>query len=508
MKKQRKKKSAVYANGHKLVTRRDFVAQGLAAAGGALAVPTLLATLGPKAAYANACPSLSAHRQIPFLVFDCIGGIGLSASWLALDANQQLLADPVAYRRMAILDPSNTTNEFGLPLIKGHGDPAVVGFSGFYNALTNANLISGGARANFRVGSLAAQSTNDTSLNAHHPGLLLLQSTMDAGGGELFSGGFADRQGRSGGYSVSPAVQNSHSYFGATRRTDFTEGLSYGLIAQILKPQERGIVARFLQRMSESQLAGLGNLALRDQYSHVLGCALNQNLERTEVNTRLDPLNDPDAVDVFKLNQTDLAGSRMSKARRELVAAIAYNTIMGHCAGGTVSFGGCDYHNNAMPATGAHGDNKDEEVGATLALCVELAHRKGIPLYIAIISDGSVGCNDDAANLGERRWTSDSDANGMALSCIYRPTGAVDQLRRQIGHYRMFAQAAKPPVVSADPSTAVGNSPTNVAHALFANYLALNHTDVEREFMKFVSADTFPMRLLNGVLIFDPDDKG
>ena len=77
------KKKIVLPPDHKILTRRDLIAHGLVTAGGAMGLPSLLSLLSPTAAHAaEVCDPLVGHNRIPFIVFDCAGGIGMSGSWM------------------------------------------------------------------------------------------------------------------------------------------------------------------------------------------------------------------------------------------------------------------------------------------------------------------------------------------------------------------------------------------------------------------------------------------
>src|SRR4051812_1991630 len=67
-----------------LVTRRDFLSSGLIGLSAGVMLPTIfdIAFL-ERAARAGECPADgAAPGMIPFLIFDCAGGAGLSGNWV------------------------------------------------------------------------------------------------------------------------------------------------------------------------------------------------------------------------------------------------------------------------------------------------------------------------------------------------------------------------------------------------------------------------------------------
>lgn len=132
----------------------------------------------------------------------------------------------------------------------------------------------------------------------------------------------------------------------------------------------------------------------------------------------------------------------------------------GLAAGATIEMGGYDYHGQGRDTQ----DEKDFAVGVEVGLALETAHRKGVPLMVAITSDGSTAANDGAGRTAHR---ADSGARGSALMFAIGVDAAPEMINTQVGK---FSDAG-----AVDTSYLVtGNSPNVLALAIAYNYASLS----------------------------------
>lgn len=170
----------------------------------------------------------------------------------------------------------------------------------------------------------------------------------------------------------------------------------------------------------------------------------------------------------------------------ESIASIA-NLVIDRVAGvGSVTVGGCDYHNGSASS----GQRKDKEIGRYIGKCIKLAALRGENLFIHLYTDGGVvapggGTIDESLDGGGRViWSSDSGTRSSQVILVYkhghdRDTDGAILLRdksgykkRQVGHYN---KAGGVNLVS----TSISNSVENIWKGVILNYLAASSTETD-----------------------------
>ncbi|HUP56986.1 MAG TPA: hypothetical protein VM598_05990, partial [Bdellovibrionota bacterium] len=265
----------------------------------------------------------------------------------------------------------------------------------------------------------------------------------------------------SGANSTVPMNNPSLRPLRITSLNDFTNALAFGQALDLLPKGAKDALAKATLNLSSQQAARINNMALSEQFSFLVGCGMEKNKEFTNGATGVDPRQDADAQAIYGI--TAASGVTTSQV---VESTLVYNALMGNSGPATMRVGGADYHNGNY----TDGNTYDRRIGERVGRALSLAARKGKPVLIELISDGSLQGNGTG-------WTGDTNTGGRIL--IYFKPDAPPTIRRapQIG----FATAGQ----AAATTTFLGNQgspvPTYVAfyqwlaiqgkEALFRNYV-------------------------------------
>jgi hypothetical protein len=95
----------------------------------------------------------------------------------------------------------------------------------------------------------------------------------------------------------------------------------------------------------------------------------------------------------------------------------------------TLNLGGYDYHGRGVDSA----ESKDREAGEAVGIMLEIAARKGQPLFVAVTSDGSVSFNGSGPDRSGPR--SDNGVRGAVLMIAIGTDAAPDMKRNYIGTF-------------------------------------------------------------------------
>lgn len=459
----------IYPDHKRPVTRRDFLAQGLAAFSAASFLPNLWATSAFGRDCGSAAPTAS---QIPFLVFDCAGGAALPANFLVgkQGSPENLLT---SYDRLG-WDPKATgaiDTAFGLPMATDISQIR-------QGIITTASTA---ARANLRMGSFCHSSQDDTANNTLSALSLVLKSGYR---GKYITGATGTRNTNSGGNSQGVFQDAAKKPLFVSSVTSLGSAIGFGT------DPFTGATAASLRSMllasgdlSAGQLKHLDGTDSGAKLAQLHACAQEENLRLVGSQIAFDARLVTDYQQMYAITPNSAVN-----AQAVVFATVTMNVLSGTSGPGVLTFGGCDYHNNTQTA----GDAKDLEIGQYIGRAIEVAHRAKSPLFFQLITDG--GCSNRA---GTRIWVSDTGERSMSVIGYYDPKGAPKQRQVQVGQY------TDGQVV--DRTTVIGSSPLKAGCAAFANYLKLvvPEASFEAEFNKVVPSGTFKdMKEVESLLIF------
>jgi hypothetical protein len=179
----------------------------------------------------------------------------------------------------------------------------------------------------------------------------------------------------------------------------------------------------------------------------------------------IDPTLDADVTGV-------IAPGEFNTSELRKAGTVAKLVLDDFAGGGTVEFGGYDYHDG----TRATGERKDEIAGQAIGAALEIAARKGRPLVIYLLSDGSVASDGQADNsadgAGKLVWRGDNSSTAATVMLVFDPDGrpGLTGTGNQVGRFRLSGS------VETDGSL-IGDNVTALSYAVVLNYLAL-HDDI------------------------------
>jgi hypothetical protein len=142
----------------------------------------------------------------------------------------------------------------------------------------------------------------------------------------------------------------------------------------------------------------------------------------------------------------------------------------GYAAAGTITLGGCDYHDS----TRATGETRNFKIGQMIGAVLEYAQRVGTPLMVYVFSDGSLSSSSmvdtSAAGRDKLAWQGDNSTVSSTFFLAYSPKGRPQLLNgvagQQIGYYTADGAVDT-------TSSPAANSVTQIPEVMLLNYMAL-----------------------------------
>lgn len=401
------------------LTRRDLVRLGALAGGG-----FLLPTVTPYAAFAK-----GPNVDVPFLVFDLVGGAGLPANFLVgQKGGPEDLCAKYEQHGWNPRASDSLDRTFGIPMSKKNSQMLV----GLKETLP-ASLQNEKTNKNFKMTSICNFSLDDTDTNKASALSLISKVGLI---GENLKSGIGQQASRSGGNAegliTSPKFQPK--FIGSkddvlnmtSLGADFTS-LSSSIKSQIFERlNSYGKKAPGLQK-------GYKDLSLFGKL-HLIG----------------DPVRDEYIQNLYQIDQDS------SDEEAYIQAAIAYNVLNGYSGPGAITIDDCDYHDS----TQITGDNKDLQIGRAIGRAVHMAYHLKKPLFFQVITDGGVYASSDSF---DRAWLGDENLHSLTIMGYFNPNEEVEIEKLQLGHYTSNGEL--------EIETNVGGSSEDMVRAVAANYL-------------------------------------
>jgi len=453
--------------GHRPVTRRQFLAQGFIGGGAFLMGTSLLGGLLGRSsdayAAAVACGAAPAggSGMIPFVCVDLAGGASIAGSNVLVGGpggQTDELGDD-GYIKLGLPPSMFPRNGSNIATIGGglvfHSDSALL--RGMQATASPTTL------ANTDGCIICARSANDTGNNPHNPMYGIYRAGAD---GQLVTL-IGTRSSDSGGRSRAPDLMIDLTVrpTRVARPSDAMGLADAGRLGDFLDAAGRDDFMAVLERMTHRKV----DLVNEGQMIHDLtNCGVEyaaDNMTQTNPND-LDPTQDPDIVGQANsiFTSQDLGNSKFRKT-----ASVMKLVVNGFAGAGTIEFGGYDYHNS----TRATGEVRDFDAGKAIGAVLEYAARRGTPVMVYLFSDGSVsspssGQYDNSADgRGKGIWKNDNSGTAATVMFVYNPNGPNFVQTRQLGYYRPNGSVET-------GATPIANSVDLLAQAVVLNYLALH----------------------------------
>ena len=501
----------LYADHKRPVTRREMIAAGLMTGPAVVMAPAWLATvLKPtkaNAALANDISALLAGTQcnvptaatgVPVICFDLGGGANMVGSEVivGLQGGQTNFLSTAAYGKMGVpgnMVPTSSTFVSSAVGLLWHSDGAIL--RGLLNKATTPTTT---ARTNGAI--ICGMSQNDTGTNPHNP----MYGIAEAGAKGRLLTLVGTESSVSGGNSAAPMYMINPAFQPTTisQPSDATALVNTGgatadpVAVAVLESQARvtGGSAAYNSTNTNPATAGTeftGMLARPNgstpgtllyptdpvadaQLKNQVRCAyVKSSYTASAFGTpaALDPTQDPlitgGGTPIFTaadFNDSDIAGT----------ATVMKLVLNGYAAAGTITLGGCDYHDS----TRATGETRNFKVGQMIGAVLEYAQRVGAPVMIYVFSDGSLTSSsmvdNSVAGRGKLAWQGDNQSVSSTFFLVYSPKGR-PQLRngaagQQIGWFTADG--------GVDPSSSpAANSVTQIVETMILNWLGLQGLD-------------------------------
>jgi hypothetical protein len=498
----------LHENHKRPVTRRDFLAAGMLSTTGVVLAPAWLGAL-LRANRANAaldpdinallasgqCSVPSSGAGIPFICFDLAGGANLVGSEVLVgqQGGQTAFLSTAGYELLGVpgnMVPSSSANIDPSLGLLWHADGAIK--RGILSVATTPATAAGTSGGVF-----CAESQNDTQANPHNP---MYGIAMAGAQGQLLTL-IGTQSSVSGGNSqapmmlINPALQPTtiNQPSDATALVPIPPGGQQDpLSVAVLESQTRisGGSALFTSG-NEATIGGAlsapsGSTPGVQLYSDAVTDTTLKNQVRCSyvkaANTAdlfgnpsaLDPTQDPliigGATPIFT------AAEMNSNSDAAATATVMKLVIDGFAGAGTITMGGFDYHDG----TRATGETRNFQAGQMIGAVLEYAQRKGKPVMIYVISDGSLNSNmmvdSSAAGRGKLGWQGDNSSVASTFFLVYSPSGRPQLLNGAAGQQIGYFSAAGNVVSSSSP---VGNAVTTLVGAVILNYMGLLGTSAQ-----------------------------
>ncbi len=498
---------------HKLpFTRREFLSSGIIGLSTMVILPSLMFK-SPDALASNH----PLNQRLAFLCFEGAGGmniaggnvmVGMTSAEQQEDYGTVVATDYIGLGLPASMHPSKSgmiNKDYGLVF---HSTSGLL--AGMNEVLTDP--ITRDAIDGIIICGRTSDDTADNPINA------AFQAQKAGGTGTLVQliGGTVSPTG-----ARSPVVSTQlRAAALSSRITTFSEGsglLSLGsdvmnpsfLNASTVSTAGTNRIRSFL-----NSITNLSKVRLDSYVNNQLDAQLINNSQKgskdvfnTFSPASLDPRNNPAALAQLQ----GAFGGTGIVVLNENVAAVANLVLDGTAGVGSITVGGCDYHNGSASS----GQAKDIEIGRHIGKCIKLAAAKGKNLFIHLYTDGGVGgdnggtTDDTVAGAGRVNWVTDNGAISAQICIVYKHNhkrstsgslllndGSKDR-NRQIGSFLKGGGINL-------TSTSVSNSVDQMWKAVILNYMACTSTvtsgnpaevvaDVKARFRELFPAENIPV---------------
>lgn len=402
------------------MNRRQMLQQGFLSATSAAAVPSLFGFFSNRA-LAVECgkPAAAGLSHVPYLHVELSGGASIAGHVVfgkQRDGAPLELLSAAGYGTLGM--PTAIAPQTVAPdvTLGGAHHPQSAFFTGM------KSVLSAEALAKVALVGGAGVSADDTANNPHNGVQLAIAVTGSQGQLVQIAGSEGSP---TGGRTRALDVGEDSSLSRARIRSgnDAAQLVDAGLLAERLSQADAERIHKAISNLSESKLRALSAKSLPQQYKDLAACGF---IGSTDLLSQFDADNlRPDNDEAFQGIDQNGDDAR--------IAAIAKLLLDGNAAAGTIQKGGHDYHGRGRVEANA----RDFDAGRDVGVALEVAHRKGQPMFIAVTSDGACsargGGNGQADGFSD--WASDSGSRGAYMMIAIGRTQRPELLSTQIGAF-------------------------------------------------------------------------
>lgn len=468
----------MYHEGHRLKTRRDFLAQGFLGMTAFALAPSALSMLSSSAHAAECAPDyLSALT--PVIIIDLAGGGNIAGSNVMVGGaggQMDFLANYASLGLPPEFHPSQTgkiNTEMGLAF---HSD------SGMLRGIKEVSTPE--ALANTEGAIFCTTSDDDTNNNQHNP-IYWLNKAGAKGQLAQLAGMI---QTDSGGNSTSPieSINPSVAPIRITSKQQALNLVSAGTVLNSFSEDKVKKIMNAASRISERKLENMSRRSLPEQIKALVGCGFSGSSDQLYKVTadKLNPDMDTTATSIFsRITNTNIRNSSLPMTKL---------ILDGYIGVGTITLGGFDYHDG----TRTTGDNRDRDLGQLIGAILELAKTKQKDVVVYVLTDGGVAAGGTVDGTGRFIWAGDSGQRSSTFMLVHKVSGKPSlrvKDKRQLGYFKANGAVESSALLTS-------NSVVTTSKAMVANYLALH--GLEGKFEEVVGDDPFRNNL-DRYLVFD-----
>jgi hypothetical protein len=479
------------------LTRRELIGAGFLAGPAVVVAPAWLGALlksnparaaldgdiTPLAKNDPACVNADGSGMIPFICFDLAGGANTAGSEVLVGqkGGQANFLSTAGYGKLGLpppMIPSSSANISSALGVLWHADGAILrGIQSLASAATQASV-------NGAV--IPAISQNDTGNNPHNPmyGIAATGAT-----GKILTL-IGTQSSVSGGNSDAPAAMIDPT-LQPTKISNSSDDV--GLVGSSSGPPDPDATAIYEAQVRISGgtapvstdpsmfngsvlggttvITGSGNTAADAQIKDQIRCAYVKTAYTSDQNITpagLNPDLDPNIVGTTGIVTT---AAYQASSQLRSTAAVMKLVVNGFAAAGTVTIGGCDYHDS----TRASGETKNFQVGQCIGMVLEYAKRLNKKVMIYVFSDGSLSSTGTAdmstAGRGKYGWQGDNQQTATAFFLVYNPGGRAP-LRAGTANQQIGFMNSDGSVNTT--SSPAANAVNLLVQTVMLNYLALH----------------------------------
>ena len=454
----------LHADHKRPTTRRELLAAGLVSGVGFVALPNLLGLAASKA-YGAELVCAKGDSGAGGVMTPGYAELHLSGGWSlahnvfatkAKDGSFEPLSD-AAYATLA-LGPSQTPGKV-TPVDMG---AMLQPNAAFYQGLTQ--MASAATLAKVKMAFMANQSGDDNGRNPLNVTDLVAK----------INGGGALTQAIESGKRHTPAfVDPALSRANVADESSLASMVDPGLVAAILGNGNADAgkanaieTAKAALNLTQNKLDAMSARLISEQSKNLIACGYKGAADLlVEFSAdRITPSNDADITGTAFANGVTYAqisgNGNMASQQKAIIAGKLLGE--GLSATSVLEMGGYDYHGAGRAAQ----DQRDLAVGQVVGLMLEVASRKGAPLFISVTSDGSVASRGSGGANDRFDFSADSGSRGAILMI---GLGANEAPSLKQGYVGSFTDSG-----AVDTSHLVtANSPQLAAFAVAYNYAAM-----------------------------------
>lgn len=440
-------------------TRRDVLKQGLMS-GVWFSVPTVLSQI----LWAKRAMADSGFGNLYVLQLDLQNGYASHGQFMAATApGSSLNAAGFAQLGVNSSRPSASNGLYtamGLPFWgTGNANAAntPANAAQFVSKIMSGIQERGGnAIAQTKAAAIMLRSSDDTNQNP----MGLASALIQAGCKGTITGNFANSNTQSG-LSQTEFIAGAKAGF-ARSVDDILNAAKINGLAHLPTGSINELV-NGVESLSNRDLAKLNRLPQEVQVQALANKTFGKTKDFVTPPAGLDARQDTDAQAAFGITGTSAATDQ-----NVVIASLMSGLMRDYFGVASVQLGGYDYHNTGLAST----DQKDLDAGRVIGNMLNYANRKGKNLLVIVTSAGSVGGGSQTATdlNAARAWNGDRGTNSAVTLYYHQASGAINQLKSQVGYFLPDGGTSTDPNAAGDP---VRGDVRRAMGAVIANALML-----------------------------------